>query len=75
MQPKRKCLLDYYRSNATSTKSFNQEIDLNIDNSDTVMHETLLVDPESLSNQDSSFLTEDITERSFSLDSLHRWSY
>ena len=37
---------------------------LNIDDNDTTMQETLLVDPGSLSNQDSSYIAEGMTEMS-----------
>ncbi|KAI6648706.1 Zinc finger MYM-type protein 1-like [Oopsacas minuta] len=67
MDPKRKCLLDYFCSNATSSQSSNPEFNLNIDGNDTTMQGTLLVDPESLPNQDSSYIAEGMTERS-SLD-------
>ena len=55
MDPKRKCLLDYFSSNATSSQSSNPEFNLNIDDNYTTMQETLLVDPGSVSNQDSSY--------------------
>ncbi|KAI6651319.1 hypothetical protein LOD99_5285 [Oopsacas minuta] len=60
MDRKRECLLGYFSSNATSSQSPNPEFNLNIDGNDTTMQETLLVDPGSLSNQDSSYTAEDL---------------